>query len=158
MFYHHGIMLLRHPVAVARWIHRRYRFPGPPANFAAVLADYPIVLDFRDWPPDLSGICVRGRMFSSIGVNRNDSRGRRHFTLWHEFYHYLVHDEEWSFQCGPWEPRLKERECNIFAAHVLMPEEWLVGLQGPLWVAAQELGVSIQALSLRLDELGLRRE
>ena len=150
-------MSLRHPVAVARWVHQRYRFPGPPANFAAVLADYPIAVDFLDWPPEVSGICVRGRSLSSIGINRNDSRGRRHFTLWHEFYHYLVHSDQWSFHCGPWEDRRRERECNVFAAHVLMPEDWVANSRGPLWVAAKRLEVSVQALSVRLDEIGLRR-
>lgn len=157
MFYHSVVMALHHPVHVARWIHRRFRFPGPPANFAAVLAEYPIELDFRDWRPDLSGICVRGRTVSSIGINRNDSRGRRHFTMWHELYHYLVHDDRWSFQCGSWGHRLGERECNVFAAHVLMPREWVAELQGPLWVAARRLEVSVQALTVRLDELGIRR-
>ena len=145
-------------MAVARWIHWCYHFPGPPANFAAVLADHPVVVDFRDWPPDVSGICVRGKVVSSIGINQNDTRGRRHFTMWHEFYHYLMHVDQWSFQCGPWERRRRERECNVFAAHVLMPEEWLIDIKGPLWMAARRLTVSMQALSVRLDELGLRRD
>ena len=118
-------MAFRHPQAVARWIQRRYQFPGPPANFAVILADFPVELDFRDWSPDLSGICVRGLKLSSIGINKNDSRGRRHFTMWHELYHYLVHDDQWSFHCGPWQKRLRERECNLFAAQVLMPQEWV---------------------------------
>lgn len=150
-------MALRHPIAVATWLHQRYRFPGPPASFAAVLVDYPLRVDLRDWPPDLSGICIRGAELSSIGINQNDSRGRRHFTLWHEFYHYLVHADQWSFCCGPGERQRRERECNVFAAHVLMPEEWVVDSEGPLWVAARRLAVSVQALSVRLDELGIRR-
>ena len=47
---------------------------------------------------------------------------------------------------------------RIFAAHVLMPQEWVVEMDGPLWVAARKLRVSAQALSVRLDQLGLRRE
>ena len=31
-------------------------------------------------------------------------------------------------------------------------------MKGPLWVAAHNLGVSQQALSIRLEELGLRRQ
>ncbi len=152
-------MPLEHPVRVARWIHKRYQFSGPPVSFAPVLADYPIEVDLRDWPPDVSGICVRAALLSSIGLNQNDSLGRRHFTLWHEFYHYLVHDDEWQFYCvRPWERQRRERECNIFAAHVLMPQEWVVELKGPLWVAARRLRVSVQALSVRHDELGIRRE
>ncbi len=146
-----------HPVALARWVHARYRFAGPPANFVVVLGDYPIAVDFLDWPPDVSGVLVRGEEVSSIGVNRNDSRGRRHFTLWHEFYHYLAHGEERHFLCRPGERRRRERECDIFAAHVLMPEEWVAQIREPLWLAALRFGVSQQALSLRLDELGLGR-
>ncbi|MDP3062680.1 MAG: ImmA/IrrE family metallo-endopeptidase [Chloroflexota bacterium] len=128
----------RHPIGVARWIHSRYRFAGPPANFAAVLGDYPIEVDFRDWPPDPSGVLVRGVSTSSIGVNRNHSQGRRHFTLWHELYHYLVHDEQLHFLCRPWEHRLQERECDVFAAHVLMPEEWVANTRRPAETARGE--------------------
>jgi Zn-dependent peptidase ImmA (M78 family) len=147
-----------HPVRVARWVHQRYRFPGPPANFVAVLGDNPIQVDYRDWPPEeVSGVFVRGLEVSSIGVNQNHSTGRRHFTMWHEFYHYLVHHDQWNFQCTLWEERLRERECDVFAAHVLMPEAWVVSLKGPLWMAARRLAVSQQALSRRFDELGIRR-
>lgn len=142
---------------MAKWIRKRYFSVGAPANFVAVLMDYPIQVDFRDWPPDLSGIFVRGERISSIGINRNDSRGRRHFTLWHEFYHYLAHEDQLNFHCGPWEHRQRERDCDVFAANVLMPAEWLSDLNGPLWISARKFGVSVQALTLRLDELKKRR-
>ena len=152
-------MTSQRAVATARWVHSHYRFSGPPANFAAVLTEHPIAVDTLDWPQDLSGVPVRGRVISSIGVNKNHTWGRRHFTLWHEFYHYLMHGDAWHFQCGASEHRRRERECDVFAANVLMPEEWVAGLLGqPRWVMARNLGVSVQALSLRLDELGLRRE
>mgnify|MGYP001601951881 FL=1 len=158
MFYYHPHMPVPRPVLAAQWVHTRYRFPGPPAEFVVVLgdADFNIAVDARDWPPEVSGICVRGTLVSSIGINRNDSEGRRRFTLWHEFYHYLVHKDEWSFSCGPSDKHQRERECDIFAAHVLMPEEWLAEMRGPLWLAARKLGVSEKALTWRLQELRLK--
>lgn len=160
MFYHHAHMPVPRPVRAAQWVHARYRFPGPPAEFVVVLGDpeHNIAVDARDWPPEVSGICVRGTLVSSIGINKNDSVGRRRFTLWHEFYHYLVHKDEYSFSCGPWSNYQRERECDIFAANVLMPEHWLVEMQGPLWLAARKLGVSQQALTWRLQELRLKLE
>ncbi len=158
MFYYHPQMPVPRPVRAAQWVHTRYRFPGPPAEFVVVLGDaeFNIAVDARDWPPEVSGICVRGTLVSSIGINRNDSEGRRRFTLWHEFYHYLVHKDEWSFSCGPSDKHQRERECDIFAAHVLMPEEWLAEMRGPLWLAARKLGVSEKALTWRLQELRLK--
>ena len=151
-------MTWQRAVTTAKWVHSHYRFSGPPANFAAVLTEHPIVVDTLDWPQELSGVLVRGRKVSSIGVNANHSRGRRHFTLWHEYYHYRVHGDDWHFQCSELEHRRRERECDVFAANVLMPEEWLARLlRRPQWVIAQKLGVSAQALSLRVEELGLRR-
>jgi hypothetical protein len=129
------------PVALAWWVHHHFQFPGPPANFTAVLVEFPFSVDLMDWPDDLSGVMVRGGGINSIGLNRNHSRGRRHFTLWHEFFHFLVHHQRWHFQCGLREQRRQERDCDIFAAHVLMPEEWVLGLQGSLWVAARRLEV-----------------
>lgn len=149
-------MLVPRPITMARWVHAHYRFPGPPANFVVVLADHPLVVDPCDWPEDVSGVFVPGRMVSSIGVNRNHPRGRRNFTLWHEFYHYLEHQAEWSFQCGEWESWRRERDCDMFAANVLMPEEWMANVKGPLAPAARRLGVSLQALSLRMEQLGLK--
>ena len=168
MFYYHPHMPVPRPVRAAQWVHTRYRFPGPPAEFVVVLgdADFNIAVDARDWPPEVSGICVRGTLVSSIGINRNDSEGRRRFTLWHEFYHYLVHKDEWSFSCGPSDKHQRERECDIFAAHVLMPEEWvrrywLHEAGGPaqagwaLLVMARRFQVSAAAMDRRLRELGL---
>ena len=101
---------------------------------------------------------MRCQSVSSIGIKRNDSSGRRHFTMWHERYHYLVNEDRWHFQCRDWHHRLQERQCNIFADHVLMPQEWVVEMDGPLWLAARELWVSARVLSVRLDQLGLRGE
>ena len=97
-------------------------------------------MDLTDWPQELIGVLVRGEVITSIGVDRKHSRGWRHFTLWHESFHSLVH-HQWYFQCNPWEQRRQERDCDVFAAHVLMPEEWLLELPGPLWVAARRLEV-----------------
>ncbi len=145
------------PSRLARWVHERYKFSGPPADFAAVLVDHPLTVDFMDWPQELSGALVRAPNISSIGVNINHPPGRRHFTMWHEFYHYIAHGDEWHFQCSSWEKRLRERECDIFASLATMPEEWVRDLRGPLWLAAEKLVVSKTALMRRLNELGIRR-
>ena len=157
MFYYLGIMWKYGPVRLAEWVHERYKFPGPPADFAAVLTDFPLTVDFIDWPQDLSGVLVRAPNISSIGVNINHPLGRRNFTMWHEFYHYMAHGDEWHFECSESERHKGERECDIFATHATMKEEWVRSLNGPLWLMAERLVVSKTALRRRLRELGIRR-
>lgn len=72
---------LRERGAFARLVHHQIQFPGTTANFAAVLVEFPITVDLMDWPRDLNGVLVRGEVITSIAVNREHSRWRRHFTL-----------------------------------------------------------------------------
>ena len=100
-----------------------------------------------------------------------ESPGRRRFTLAHELGHWICQCLEGrmapvycrSDEVGPpnGDARQLEREANVFAAELLMPEllvrkeyeEW-----GRLDDVAKSLGVSTDAMAWRLCNLGLLEE
>ena len=95
-----------------------------------------------------------------------ESPGRRRFTLAHELGHWVCQVQEGKtapVYCRPVDvteaaDRALEREANVFAAELLMPEE-LVASEFPRTAAILELatwfGVSAEAMSWRLYNLGL---
>jgi Zn-dependent peptidase ImmA (M78 family) len=98
----------------------------------------------------------------AVFLNANDTPERRRFTLAHEVGH-------WVCQClegrgGPMMCRAEdvalatdralEREANVFAAELLMPEQPVrVGADDP--AAAARFGVSNEAMRWRLYSFGL---
>ena len=97
-----------------------------------------------------------------ILVNADEPDTRQRFTVAHELGH-------WICQCleGSAEPmmcrdkdlstaadRAREREANVFAAELLMPEEAVRGV-GDAAAAAIALGVSPEAAQWRLYSFGL---
>lgn len=113
---------------------------------------------------DVSGLLVPAER--RVGLNAGESAQRRRFTLAHEIGH-------WVCQCleGRGAPiycraqdvsadadRLLEREANVFAAELLMPEE-RVREEWPRAASPGELaewfGVSAEAMTWRLYNFGL---
>jgi len=99
-----------------------------------------------------------------IGVNKNHSSLRQHFSIAHELGHFLLgHDlgvNEDDFVDDTFDKSLPiEREANIFAAMLLMPKKWVEksvkekGMEVPR--LAREFKVSEQAMTIRLLELNL---
>lgn len=87
--------------------------------------------------------------------------GARNFTLAHEYAHLLLRRPGISDERGG---NRVERWCNLFAAEFLMPRALIAQLFRPstrdpdydtLRLRASALGVSRQALALRLEELGV---
>lgn len=108
-----------------------------------------------------------------ITVNSLESNQRRRFTAAHELAHYLLHRDlidgdghlDRLFNAGPTpngRPTITpyhEIEANKMAAQILMPSELvkteLVWNHYDLGKAAAKLGVSQQALEIRLETLQL---
>ena len=100
------------------------------------------------------------------GREAEESPGRRRFTLAHEVGHWVCQVLEGKtapVYCRPGDvteaaDRALEREANVFAAELLMPEE-LVAQEFPRAAAIPELaawfGVSGEAMHWRLYNLGL---
>ena len=144
-----------------------------------------IKLKKDDVEDNLSGFLIRdlNNGTAVIGVNRNHSKPRQRFTIAHEIGHYLLHEGEVAHFDGnrpgftvnlryredPKSSNDIEREANLFAAELLMPARFLerdsriknsdLDLLNEdddvLQEIAKEYGVSLQALTYRLANLGL---
>src|SRR5207244_11389375 len=101
-----------------------------------------------------------------VVLNRTESPARRRFTLAHEVGHWICQvlaGHPAPVYCRPADlapaaDRLLEREANVFAAELLMPED-RVRSEGPRPASAAELasrfGASDEAMSWRLYNPGL---
>ncbi|MGH2361806.1 MAG: ImmA/IrrE family metallo-endopeptidase [bacterium] len=133
--------------------------PPVPENIVLYLGPE-TVIEYFDWTSLIGAVThVGGRWV--FGINRNDPPGRRRFTLMHEFKHALdglrtVRDYR-SYRKGMPKP-LEEYLADRFAVVVLMPEEWVraaARYERRVERLAWRFGVSAEAMTLRLRELGL---
>jgi hypothetical protein len=108
---------------------------------------------------------VSGMLFPAerrILINSAESPARQRFTIAHELGHWICQCLEGSAQAvycraddvgvGR-EARALEREANIFAANLVMPEASVRAAAGE-----NRFGVSDEAFAWRMYNLGLRRE
>lgn len=125
--------------------------------------------DDKDW---LSGALIMQNGRGVIVVNNRDNRKRRRFTVGHEIGHYILHNRHNEAYLDKDEPTLfyrsertnpQEKEANVFAAGLLMPQiliDQYVGGRDP-WVIeglipelAKVFDVSDVAMTYRLTNLG----
>ncbi len=129
----------------------------------------------------LSGILYRDDNIKVIGVNTAELPQRQRFTIAHEIGHLVLHqgdavhvDTYHTFQVNFRDPDYRpgtdrrETEANAFAAALLMPEALVkeefdqtvrrgIDIVDGKWIEdiAIHFDVSIQALTIRLNQLGL---
>lgn len=127
---------------------------------------------------DLSGFLFRDGGQKVIGVNTQHAPVRQNFTVAHELAHLLLHDQDQEpLHVDRAFPTVRlrndvssqgvddaEKEANLFAAELLMPEQFLrqdLAGRAPLDLydgyipeLAKKYGVSVQALMFRLQYLG----
>lgn len=126
---------------------------------------------------DVSGfIVVHDKNFRNydskkvIVVNRFDSAARRRFTVAHELAHYVLHkgDKELYAHRDAGDDSKIEREANLFASNILMPEEavrdyveLIISRVGDIPFSlcakyiANKFAVSISAAEVRLNQLDI---
>jgi hypothetical protein len=103
-----------------------------------------------------------------LTINREDTIGRRRFSLAHEFKHVLDHPvaerayAKLGYGNAEYRARQIERICDHFAACFLMPRTalkraWSSGIQD-LEALAGQFNVSLTAMRIRLEYLGLTSE
>ncbi len=149
--------------------------PVDPSKVAELLS---LAINPQPADDDISGCLLRKEGGSVIGVNSKHSASRQRFTIAHEIGHFLFHrgesvhlDRANSFQVNFRDQDsstgmyLEEREANFFAAELLMPREFLAAEIGVIDLSADDdvamrnladrFGVSMQALTFRLANLGL---
>lgn len=133
---------------------------------------------YKSLEDDVCGFLYRDEAQTVIGVNTHHAPVRQTFTMAHELGHLLLHDQEQLHIDHGFRFRLRddvssqgtdeaEREANLFAASLLMPQEFLeedleedVDLldDDSLSDLARKYGVSTQALVNRLKNLGYIQE
>jgi Zn-dependent peptidase ImmA (M78 family) len=116
----------------------------------------------------VSGMLVkRPGLDPAIYLNKRDSKNRQRFTCAHELGHYVqrasTDDDAWEYvdERGPSAGQgthPDEIYANGFAAALLMPAAAVKHLHRAGFTAAEmayRLGVSVEAMKIRLDVLGL---
>lgn len=98
-----------------------------------------------------------------ILINRDDTAGRQRFSMAHEFKHVIDHPHRSTLyrdRAGRSGYLQAERAADVFAAALLMPRSWVKrafydqGVRDER-VLAREFDVSIAAMRVRIDQLGL---
>ena len=128
---------------------------------------------------DISGFLFRNKATGRavIGVNASQGAERQRFTIAHELGHFLLHEGDTVHVDRDFRVKLRnskssegtdreEKEANLFAAELLMPERFLdeelrsvsgidhLDDEKELAGLANRYGVSQQALMFRLNYLG----
>jgi Zn-dependent peptidase ImmA (M78 family) len=160
---------------------RKFQVVTAPVDIESVAKSLGVPVVLKTLGDGVSGLLITNPRGTTICVNRDHPRVRRRFTIAHEVGHYFlghqfeagehVHVDEGNYISARG-PRSatgvdpKEVEANQFAAALLMPSE-LVRQQatkfrigsGLLDVHVSQLAerfqVSEQAMTIRLDALGL---
>jgi Zn-dependent peptidase ImmA (M78 family)/transcriptional regulator with XRE-family HTH domain len=157
------------PTGAARQARERTRQTSIPVNVAAIARRLGIGLYFTPLPDALSAFLLRAHGHAVIGVNSNQPHVRQRFSAAHEIGHHLLAHADGSVfdyavpttsagEPPGYDPH-NEREANIFAAELLMPEQHLRtdARTYSLTRLAKRYEVSEEAMSFRLLNLGLRQ-
>jgi Zn-dependent peptidase ImmA (M78 family) len=156
----------------------RFGIEDAPVPVETIAKSLGAVVHFATASDDLSGFLYRNHKNQTavIGVNVNHHRNRQLFTIAHELGHFLLHDADDVHVDRNFDVKLRnsasskgtdteEKEANLFAAELLMPETLLrsdlqeieaVDLieESVLASLAKRYGVSTQAMTFRLGYLG----
>jgi predicted transcriptional regulator len=147
----------------------------PPVDVGGLARKLRVRIEQADLGDECSGVLVRRGSAAVIGVHFAHHPNRQRFTVAHELGHFLLHkggtyvDKGTSLRFRNSESgsgtQKEEREANQFAAALLMPSEWVraefernpfdLADDSQLQQLCQTFGVSAQAMSYRLTNLGL---
>jgi Zn-dependent peptidase ImmA (M78 family) len=125
-------------------------------------------------PSDLSGFLLQDHGRTIIAVNSRQAKQRQRFTIAHEIGHLLLHNFQSHVDRGFEIYRRDQRssraevaaeiEANQFAADLLMPKRLIDAIvpkfvdllnERQIKAIAERFGVSAQALTFRLTNLGV---
>lgn len=152
-----------------------------PVPVEDIVKSYKIEIRKDNVDDNLCGFLFRDRETGKtvIGANKSHHSNRQRFTIAHELGHFLLHEGETLHldqERGAYSIKYRnaqssmgqddsEKEANFFAAELLMPERIIRNeLKGVghdlldedgLRDLASKLSVSVQALTIRLTNLGL---
>jgi Zn-dependent peptidase ImmA (M78 family) len=134
---------------------------GPLAHLAGIID----ITVSDELPDDTSGLLVGSALdgFYAVMVNRHDTEFRRRFTVAHEIGHRVLNPDRSAHLYREHVAARKgrsaaERECDYFAACLLMPRGLVTEFSRSCHTAgelAHRFQVSLPAMRSRLREIGL---
>jgi Zn-dependent peptidase ImmA (M78 family) len=157
-----------------------HKLTGAPVPVERIAKAQGARIFYQSLEDNVSGFLYRDKAQAVIGVNTHHSPARQNFTTAHELGHLILHDQERLHVDHEFRVRLRddvssqgtdeaEREANLFAASLLLPEKFLeADLASEEYIdllddeflhgLARKYGVSTQALVNRLKNLGYIQE
>ncbi len=132
------------PEIIANILHLEYPCNPPHLILPWLLDRLGLQIELWPLPDECSGVSIKINGKRYVALNAGHSIRRRRFTLAHEIGH---------FYCGP-----EEWRADRFAAALLMPADVikvLVAKGKDRYKIADALGVSVDAVTVRLNVLGL---
>jgi Zn-dependent peptidase ImmA (M78 family) len=128
-----------------------------------------IELLYVNAPDEVSGASFRNERFCAMLINKNQSEGRRNFSIAHELFHILTWTTLHPDYVSPEEQEdvtaKSEKMANVFASSLLMPTETVVALwkERPKsvdlgnWLEEQAKGMHVSPDALFWRLVSLRR-
>ena len=154
-----------------------FKVSKAPVNVEFLAKKRGILINYEPFNEDLSGVLVKEKEKTVIGVNSSHSKTRQRFTIAHELGHFelghhgeLFVDKTVMKRDGRSSQAIdfQEIEANSFAAEVLMPSDLVMktvkkllegnthySAEGLISDLADEFEVSAQAMEYRLTNLGI---
>lgn len=140
-----------------------------PLDTRFLIKSLDIGLRLHPMPPQKSGFLKLEEGRWVIGVNSVHHPKRQQFTMAHELGHYFLHretigeiDDSILFRADGFGEPGPEREANLFAAELLMPDEEFLGsirkFNGNVDDISNYFGVSSLAVRIRADSLGFKEK
>lgn len=158
------VIAQRQALAIREWLD--VQTPAMPLGWVSELPRVVLeVVPAHTLDDSTSGLTTRQNGQYLIRVNKNRPRAHRRFTLAHELKHLVDYPYARLWHAGlnlgkPQDQSWRiEKIADHFAANLLMPSmlvkrAWVRGLQNPRTLA-QVFEVSVEAMRIRLDDLGL---
>lgn len=93
---------------------------SPMDLFSLVHTNSDITLIFYPFKEEISGVCIKSA--NLIAIDSNSTLGRQAFSIAHELYHYFYDGEKTSISLYTQANFKVEKEANLFASYLLMPD------------------------------------
>lgn len=162
----------KHIEKQAQQIHKKLKLRFP-VNLHLVCKEHGLDINYAPMENIVSGMLVVGKDKGAMVINKHHSTTRQRFSIAHEIGHALLHQDlrdefvdKIHYRKTLEEPIIQqeETEANVFAASLLMPKEEIGRIveEAELIIFDDEtiqnladyFGVSIQAMTIRLNILG----
>jgi Zn-dependent peptidase ImmA (M78 family) len=132
-----------------------------PVDLSKIATLVGLSIEYFPFPNEISGLLKKE--LGVIGINETQHPRRQRFTLAHEIGHYvlghnIIDNNDLIDDAHTDTSSFTEREANYFASVLLMPEKKVREMTKKkidLGMLADTFGVSEQAMTIRILELGL---